>query len=123
MKVETTKTLLASGLRDLILFKLSRAVDFTNDLRAYWECYQNGREQGFTVKVLGDNFLRSVTISEQRNSDEIVVYRDNSEMQGLSDSSYSSANYFKADDFSGVVEFSIKYLTGQITPVAWDGLS
>jgi hypothetical protein len=114
MKIEVTKSLLASGLRDLVLFKLSRVVEFTNDLRAYWECYQNGREQGFTIKVVGDNFYRMVTISEQRNSDEIAVYPDNTAMQGLDETSYKTARYFLANDFSGVVEICVKYLTGAI---------
>jgi hypothetical protein len=108
MFIETSKVLLASGLRDLILFKLSRNNDTD---RVFWECYQNGREQGFTVSVIGIlTKSKSITISEYRNSDSIIVYKDNTAMQGLDEKSYNNCTSFKPDDFSGIIDFCYKYL-------------
>lgn len=108
MNILYGKMLLASGLRDLILWKLSHEDD--EEKYVLVDCYQNGRELGYTITVAGNVISKSVTISECRNSDSIMVYKDNVAMQGLSEPSYQEANCFGADDFSKVVEFCVKYL-------------
>ena len=109
MFIEISKVLLASGLRDLILYKLSRNDNTDNSV--IWECYQNGREQGFTISIIGINYkTKSITISEYRNSDNIVVYKNNKAMQGLDEEAYNTSTSFKPNDFSGIIDFCYKYL-------------
>lgn len=60
--------------------------------------YQNGRERGFSITVWPDDGTRrTVTFAENRNSDDLVVYLDNTDMQGLSEAAYRSGRYFQDD--------------------------
>lgn len=76
------------------------------------ESYQNGREQGIAIVVTDFNKLDSLWIafSENRNSDDIVVYFDkNNPMQSVSDKAYKAAKYFRtagdaAEYIIGLVE-------------------
>ena len=77
----------------------------------YVDCYQNCREQGFTVtnlEVLDER--KSVTFSENRNSDSIVVYKDNCEFQGISEESYNTAKYFPYNEHDKAVDYMVEYL-------------
>ena len=114
MQIETTKVLLASGLRDLILFELAQSVNTEKDYCIY-ECYQNCREQGFTIKVFNHDFIhnKSITLTECRNSDNIAVYLQNDANQGVSEESYKNAKYFKQGEYSKVVKFCVDYLSGK----------
>jgi hypothetical protein len=113
MVIETTKVLLASGLRDLILFELGHSVN-TEESYCFYDCYQNGREQGFTiyVKVKAEKY-KTVTLTECRNSDSIIVYLENDAIQGLSEEAYENAKFFNPGEYSKVVEFCVNYLLGK----------
>lgn len=82
------------------------------------EPYINGRESGFSIRVFGSE-LQAV-FSENRNSDNIVLYLDiwqnfnNGNVP--SDVAYhKSSHYFKPYDYAGVVDYIIKIfeITGE----------
>jgi hypothetical protein len=86
--------------------------------RAYYATYQNGRELGFTVVVHhpDDSPSRSVSFSEERCSDHIVVYRENGACSGLDEAAYRSGRYFMPDDISGAAAYCSRYLlTGEVS--------
>ena len=111
MQYDVSKIMLASGLKDILIYRLSQ-VD--SDACCVVEAYQNGRESGYTVSVIPNNLgpHKGVTITEYRRSDSIVVYLDNFADQGLNEKSYKSIKEFKPTDYNGVIEYCIKYLCG-----------
>lgn len=79
----------------------------------YLECYQNGRESGFCINNnLGDKF---VAFSENRNSDDIVVYTSNVpfNMAGNipSDEVYQQRKFFNYRKTKEAAEFIVEFLT------------
>ena len=110
MKIEMSKMLLASGIRDIILYELSNIDSLDKNACVFYNCFQNGREQGFTINVYNNQKIKSITISENRNSDHIVVYLDNFENQGLNEKSYNSAKYFQYGEYSEAINFCKNYL-------------
>jgi hypothetical protein len=112
MVIESTKLLMASGIRDLILFEINRTKHDIQNARCFVEAYQNGREQGYEIEVLGENHLRKVTFSEYRSSDSIIVYKGNTAFQGLDDAACKNSTSFKISDYSGVVKYCSQYLLG-----------
>jgi hypothetical protein len=56
---------------------ISRLNESTSLMRNSWfECFDNHREQGFVLVVWGPGMnLFNIAFSQNRNSDEIVVYR------------------------------------------------
>jgi len=107
-----SKLALASGLKDLIVHRICVAADDDEKSCCFVEPYQNGREIGYTVFVRS-SIRNSVTISECRNSDEIVVYHNNLAFQGLSEEAYKTAKFFDYNDYNGVVEHCVKFLRGE----------
>jgi hypothetical protein len=105
MRFEINKMFLASGLRDLILYSLKNKNRNDQDCCSF-NSYQNGREQGFQIYFKNS----SVTITECRGSDGIVVYKDNHASQGLSEDSYKNAKYFGPGQFNETVEFCVNHL-------------
>jgi hypothetical protein len=91
------------GAADKVLRKLKvllRELDLDGD--ASLESYQNGREQGHALQFWsksGPLKTRWIAWSENRNSDDIVVYHTDKgdPMQGLSDDAYANARYFRYD--------------------------
>lgn len=80
----------------------------------YVECYQNCREQGFTVSNLGIGSKRkAVTFSENRNSDAIVVYKDNFAFSSISEESYKTAKYFSYNEHDRAVDYMVEYLRSE----------
>lgn len=107
--VEMGKVSLAIGILNLLVYELEPEDDESYCVSTY----QNGRESGFTItRINKDGKLSSVTFSEYRSSDSIVVYLDNRDFQGVSDESYKNAQFFNGRGKVGkAVEFCQKYLT------------
>jgi len=117
MQYEITKLHLANGLKDIILYELQGNPKAEKSC-CWTESYQNGREQGITITLgLEDRKIedkyRYVTITECRNSDSIVVYKNNIASQGLNESAYKSATHFSPGQYNEVVKFCIDYLLGE----------
>lgn len=108
MRTLTTKLLLATGITNIIQYKLNREVP-SDDYSCWTESYQNGREQGVSLTLCYAK-TASVTISESRNTDMIVVYKDNNTNQGLSEESYKTAKCFEPNDIDGVIEYCLNHL-------------
>lgn len=120
MKITPTKIMLANGLKDILLYRIHgvKNSNYENEELTV-SAYENGRENGltitciYTVKGEKSRTIKSVTFSENRNSDNIVVYLDNySSMNGLSEESYNTAKYFKFNDYDGVISYCINHLLG-----------
>lgn len=64
------------------------------------DCYQNGREQGYQLVLFKTNSftLTSITFSENRNSDKIVVYVGEREKKGISEDAYNKRRFFETQD-------------------------
>ena len=71
------------------------------------DSYQNGREQGLTLAA---NAGHTIYVSEDRNSDAIVVYIGSYAPQGLSKDAYKTAKHFAHTDVSGAAEYIRKDL-------------
>lgn len=90
-----------------------------NDNYLTLDHYQNWREQGFIISNLKRNVNGEypwVGFSENRNSDDIVVYpsqkRDFVPNQGMSDAAWKNAKYFRYDAYDEAANFCIKHLLG-----------
>ncbi len=78
-------------------------------------CYKNGREDGFCAQMfhsanLGEidfNRMNKVFFSENRNSDEIVVYIDSPSALGdsISDEAYAGKKFFDPYDYVGAASY------------------
>lgn len=93
--IELIESLKLAGLllKDLQRDKRSKKVD------AYVKVYDNGREQGYMLKVSHKKNTDQLTIafSEWRGSDEIVVY--NSKVLGDGSGSMISDEFYKSKKF------------------------
>jgi len=81
------------------------------------ESYQNCREQGHAISfyVAKEGFKPLwIAWSENRNSDDIVVYHTDAgdPMQGLSDAAYKNARYFRYDAEQEAATYIVKLMTG-----------
>lgn len=73
--------------------------------------YQNGREHGYKLHGYISAHSIYIAFSENRNSDEIVVYHGNTgALAGLSDEMYKNAMYFKPDDEKGAAKYIAKLI-------------
>lgn len=77
------------------------------------EPYKNGREQGWAIMKVGDMKFRKCIFSEDRNTDNIVVYfggHDQFSQQGNvpSDKVYKNRVFFSSEDIYGCVQFILK---------------
>lgn len=119
MQIKTTKLLLASGLTNIILYRLSKLPEDNSSVSV--EAFQNGRESGTQIYVERpfqpamelERLERKVTITESRSTDNIVVYHENFSNQGLSEEAYKNAESFNYNDYSGVIDYCVSYLTGK----------
>lgn len=58
-------------------------------------CYQNGREQGYSINTLNNFFC----FSEFRNSDDIVVYQSpHNPMQSITEEMYKDKHLFRSPE-------------------------
>lgn len=93
-----------------------------DEAAAHLEAYSNGREQGLSLTVSdssGAEFeVRKVAFSENRNSDNIVVYVGSDydfRMNGNvpSEDVWGYRHYFDPDDHKGAAEFIVGFLTAR----------
>jgi hypothetical protein len=78
-------------------------------IEAAIEAYQNGREQGHLVWCQ-DPMNITFYISEDRHSDDIVVYVGRYSMQSISDDAYTHKNSFKPGCYQEASNFIYEYL-------------
>jgi hypothetical protein len=64
-----------------------------NEHTIYIGTYQNGRERGLTL----EGMYQTITISENRNSDDIVVYIGTPALSGISKDAWKRAKYFRSE--------------------------
>jgi hypothetical protein len=116
MKIHTNKVDVARKLLQTINYKLKTIK--SNDYLTL-NHYQNCREQGFIIGNLGDingdkPKYTWVAFSENRSSDDIVVYpstgKESMPFEGITETAYKRANYFRYDDYEGAADFCIKHL-------------
>ena len=98
------------------ILKAVDKLDKKND-RWFIEGYKNGRENGYAI-VNGNvawPFPKAV-FSENRNSDEIVVYLGTADYKDFSDGNipseipYKNKKYFRYDDVNGAAKFIVSHL-------------
>lgn len=87
----------------------------TNHLRPVLESYQNGREQGYSIVVtLPGSRLVQISFSENRNSDDIVVYIGDYTTQGISENAYWGRRYFLAGCYDEAAGYIVEYMLGRV---------
>lgn len=77
------------------------------------ESYQNGREQGFTIVPV---YNIGISVAENRNSDNIVVYVGKYAMQSISEDAWENKRSFDYNDFYGAAKYireTIKEIIGK----------
>jgi hypothetical protein len=111
MKIDTSKVNAARAVLKAINKRLLKVKTTENYL--YLNHYQNCREQGFIIINRSNGKTRWVAFSENRNSDDIVVYPSTGEvvpMQGVSNKSWESRVFFKLDEADKAAAFCVDYL-------------
>lgn len=87
----------------------------TDSLRIHMDCFENCREQGFMLHI--SNFLSneeykqiSVAFSENRNSDDIVVYYSNKYESGgnYSDEFWNNRKFFRYNEHYQASEYIVE---------------
>lgn len=82
--------------------------------RAHFECFDNCREQGYVMHVYSEHVPDDLTIafSENRNSDNIVVYlyTNTAFPQNLpaEDSDWGNKRYFSPEDYDRAAAFILQ---------------
>ena len=79
------------------------------------EMFENCREQGYRICVYGDKKtdVQTIAFSENRNSDDIVIYHSPKHEEyafGYSDEFWSNKKYFRYNDFEGAVNYIFELL-------------
>jgi hypothetical protein len=119
---------------DYVLHEFRKLVDELNRLPAHLvkkgllaiSIYENGREHGYNIRnslVEWDKSGMSVSFSENRNSDDIVVYygtvenfEDNSNVPDT-ETWRDRRKFFKFGEYTQAAQFIFKYLmTGTVDP-------
>lgn len=78
----------------------------SSEIRAYVIPYNNGREHGYSIVGTGNSYDKMVTFSQDRMSDQIVIYSGSCPMSGnLSEEAYQSRKYFKNNRYLEVVSY------------------
>lgn len=80
------------------------------------EPYHNGREHGWSLSGLSASGARTVSFSEYRSSDQIVVYFGDSAdfSDGIpNDQVYKSAKFFPTGSYEKAAKFIAHYFTGK----------
>lgn len=79
----------------------------TKDIDCFCECYQNGREQGFTLFGFTQSG-KAIYFANHRNSDVIRVYVGSYSLQSISDDAY--AHSFTSKDNYDAVKYIIEQM-------------
>jgi hypothetical protein len=82
------------------------------------EPYMNGREEGFCLKTSSEHNFKAVAFSENRNSDDIVIYCGEAtdfSLQGNvpSEEIYNKKKYFQYHSYVEAAEYIRDYLISQ----------
>ncbi len=111
LSLGSVKMNLAVGIQNLIIYELYLN-DVDNKQYSYWiDGYQNCREQGVSIFLVHETGItKSVTISEAKGCNNIVVYLDNRQFQGVSDESYKNSKHFNRGEYSEAVKFCVDHL-------------
>ena len=102
-----------------VLAKVNRTMEKDVAETCCVEAYSNGREQGYsigqfsTIIPQGISFKR-VSFSENRNSDDIVIYfgkADQFDMSGniANEEIYHKAKYFRYDKINEAAQFIVEF--------------
>ncbi len=120
MKIEKT-TAVADHVLTPLLRRLRKS-KFDGDAIVY--PYVNGRERGWRVDICSSMFpglwTASVAFSENRNSDDIVVYPENAHELtqrpevGITDIAYAKKAFFHSGHFSDAAAFAYRNLMRQV---------
>ena len=91
----------------------------TEEIDGHVDMFDNCREQGYRLVIYpknSKNKVKTIAFSENRNSDEIVVYSSNVFESGLpySEDFWKSAKFFKCKDYEGAKEYIIKLLEEEL---------
>lgn len=97
---------------DIVLSILNTMLDDNDDVIFEKHDYINGREHGYALEltfnkryIYGDERIW-IAFSENRNSDDTVVYDDVGEWNGkITEKSWQDASYFKYGDFYKCAEY------------------
>lgn len=109
MIYKVSSLLKAEAVVNLVMTDMSL---ISHECHIYIESYQNGREQGFTI-VPGYNI--GISVAENRNSDNIVVYVGKYVMQSISEDAWKNKRLFDYNDFYGAAKYireTIKEIIG-----------
>ena len=74
--------------------------------------YRNGRENGLILTVYSGSKTLSFAVAEYRNSDDIVVYSDESYFTEIDDKMHRNAIYFNYKSEREVVKHIVKTIKG-----------
>jgi hypothetical protein len=117
MVIEESRSLkVARKVLKAVKLKLSKVKKPSNIVFCSSGCYQNGREQGYSIQAYhkgkGSYW---VMFSEFRRSDDIVVYFGSPEtesmpMQSISEKAYNNAKFFKYNNVSDAADWCIEKL-------------
>jgi len=99
---------------DAVLAVLNELISEEDKHVLYLEMYSNGREQGYHIKNFDNH--QAVSFSENRCSDQIVVYRGSLvlfNMQGNVPNKeiYEHAKYFKYNEYTKAAQYIHSYLS------------
>lgn len=108
MKIDTSRLVVAAKVLKAVRKALPKDRE---ERRLYLEAYSNGREQGYRLKVVeaGPREM-NISFSENRNSDNIVVYMGyNFAMQGNvpSEEAYRTAHCFDCGEYDKTAKFIV----------------
>lgn len=95
---------------EVVLGIIEEMMSCFGDEDCYVYMYSNGREQGY---ALTNDKNRCVCFSENRNSDQIVVYPGTGyHSDKLSEEQYKNRVYFDHDDYARAAKFIVKFMKG-----------
>lgn len=84
-----------------------------------YQPFQNGREHGFSILNFNANAKKQVSFSENRNSDEIVVYYGTAyetfDINNLpmTDEDWKRKKYFEPEEYEEAAEFILEKLMSE----------
>lgn len=97
---------------DIVLNILSTMLDDNDNVIFEKHDYTNGREHGYALELIfNERYIDYdkrvwIAFSENRNSDDTVVYNDVGEWNGkITEKSWQDASYFKYGDFYKCAEY------------------
>jgi len=121
MQIDRTKLLVADSILPIVEKMFLGFDDVGGDVYVCLGAYQNCREQGYslflTYRLPGGDYKRKfVCFSENRNSDEIVVYTNDIDPdQGINERMYKNAKFFPWNQERNAAQYIFDELTSIVT--------